>query len=157
MKLYPTLALAIFALFIIPGCKSRPPVIKNGKQVEICLLVNNNAYQENGNIKSMQYVQVAGYMTQKLVALLKSYGYIPVLLDREKDYKPSPSKYLLKVKLEKYTFRPIGTTLETSYILSNKGELMRKTHHCGTSRGWRNCVERLNLDMVNAISSKIAQ
>ena len=61
---------------------------------------------------------------------------------------------MLEVKVEQYNFRAVGTFLAVSYILEGEQTILSSQHSTSTKRNWRHCVQKLNKDMVDAVTKK---
>ena len=150
-------ALSIMVLLGFASCATHMPQAPtiNGEPIVIKVVIEDNIQKEMDTVQVQRYSQVAAWMSSSLLENLQRSGYQPELLAKQSDFQAADGTFLLVVKIEKYNFRAVGTFLETSYILTGKQQLLSNKHSCSTARNWRNCVKKLNKDMIDDVTRKM--
>jgi len=150
-----TYVLILISLVSFTACKNVPSRIYNGNPIGIQVFIDSNVNKNMTSTQMQRYSQVAKYMSINLIKSLQYAGYKTELIGQKTDFKHAEATFLLEVKIAQYNYRPIGTFLKTSYILTKNKKILSKTHDCSTSRNWRHCVQKLNRDMIEVINQEI--
>lgn len=151
MKLQLLLASLIVCLV---GCQSTNLVI-DGKGAVIKILCDDGITKDTDAVQARRLKEVGYWISDDFFKRMTEANFKASVVQSEKDYNPDAGEYLLKIKIDRYQFRPIGTYLDTSYELIGKQLLVKRSHGCGTGRNWRNCCEKLNKDMLDVVANKI--
>lgn len=113
-------------------------------------------------------IQVGEFMEKDLINILKDEGYEAAIIEKPEDFAPGPGKYLLKVAIKNYNpgskaarlfvgYGAGATSLDTHYELSSDGAdpLISGDPGVGSSRDWRNCVEKVNRQTLDKIKETL--
>lgn len=148
------LLLVVAALLFVIGCKSIAPAI-DGNEAVVKILCDEGITKETDPTQARRLKEVGYWMSDELFKMMINANFRAAVVQTEKDYNPDAGEYLLKIKIDRYHFKPVGTFLDTSYQLIGKEVLVSRSHGCGTGRNWRNCCEKLNKDMLDVVAGKI--
>jgi hypothetical protein len=170
-KLYGLLALlAVMATFGCGGPRIKAPTMANGGSYSIAVLSDRGITPELDADRSNQYNQVGAWMEQDLLRMLKKVGYSARLVDSRGEFAAGPGEYLLTVRMVRYNpgskaarmlvgFGAGATSLDTHYELygASSQPLLAEDHGVGSSVDWYQVVQKLNQQMVDAVSRKLAE
>ncbi|WP_432821979.1 DUF4410 domain-containing protein [Trichloromonas sp.] len=165
--------LAVLTILVAFGCggpRLKAPTMVGGGSYSIAVLSDRGITPELGPDRSNQYNQVGEWMEQDLLRTLKKAGYNARLVNSRREFAGGPGEYLLTVRIERYNpgskaarmlvgFGAGATSLDTHYELySAKSQpLLAEDHGVGSSIDWYQVVQKLNQQMVDAVSRKLAE
>ena len=146
-----------FCLALFSGCRSVPPVAPDGSKPVFKVYVDPNESSVSDPVWRQRRREVASWMADDCVDILSRGG---CEASRAASDAPpaSPDIYFLKITITDYRWRYMGTTLDVKYSLSKGGKrVLSSSDGCGTSRNWRHCCRKVNMDIVDAIRSEFAK
>jgi hypothetical protein len=170
-KLYGLLAvLAVMGLFGCGGPRIKAPTMAGGGSYSIAVLSDRGITPELGPDRSNQHNQVGEWMERDLLRMLKRAGYTPRLVNSRGEFAAGSGEYLLTVRMVRYNpgskaarmlvgFGAGATSLDTHYELygASSQPLLAEDHGVGSSVDWYQVVQKLNQQMVDAVSRKLAE
>jgi len=109
-------------------------------------------------------------MEQDLLRMLKRAGYNACQVTNRREFAAGPGEYLLTVRMVRYNpgskaarmlvcFGAGAISLDTHYELygASPQPLLAEDHGVGSSLDWYQVVQKLNRQMVDAVSRKLAE
>lgn len=164
--------LAVLVILLSFGCggpRVKAPTLAGGGSYSIAVLSDRGITPELGPDRSTQYNQVGDWMEQDLLRMLKRAGYTARLVSSRSEFTAGPGDYLLKVRMVRYNpgskaarmlvgFGAGATSLDTHYELygASPQPLLAEDHGVGSSIDWYQVVQKLNQQMVDTVSRKLA-
>jgi hypothetical protein len=170
-KIYGVLAvLAILVSFGCGGPRLKAPTLAGGGSYSIAVLSDRGITPELGPDRSNQYNQLGEWMERDLLRMLTRAGYSAHMVNSRREFAAGPGEYLLTVRIVRYNpgskaarmlvgFGAGATSLDTHYELygASNRPLLAEDHGVGSSIEWTKVVQKLNQQMVDAVSRKLAE
>jgi len=170
-KLVVTLTVVtLMALFGCGGPRLKAPTMANGGSYSIAVLSDRGITPDLDPDRGNQYNQVGAWMEQDLLRTLKRAGYTARMIDTRNEFSAQPGEYLLQVRIVRYNpgskaarmlvgFGAGATSLDTHYELygASSNPLLAEDHGVGSSIDWYQVVQKLNQQMVDAVSRKLLE
>ena len=164
--------LAVIAVFISFGCAGptlKAPMSPSGDRYDIVLLLDNGITENLDPDKIEQYQQVAEWMSNDLLWMLKKAGYQAQQIDSREQFSSASGKYLLTVRLQEYNagskaarmfigFGAGSTSLDIFYELYGKSPdpLLSRDNGYGSSIAWTKIIQKLDQEMVDDVSRTLS-
>jgi hypothetical protein len=170
LRLLFLMALTGLAIVGCIGPQVKAPTRAGGGGYTIAVLSDRGVTPELDPDRANQYNQVGAWMEQDLLRMLRKAGYQARLIGSRGEFSGANGEYLLSVRI--VTYRPgskaarmvVGfgagaTSLDTHYELYGAGPqpLLAEDHGVGSSIDWYQVVQKLNQQMVDAVSRKLAE
>lgn len=165
--------LALLTALVAFGCvrpQVKAPTQAGGGNYSIAVLSDRGITPELGPDRTNQYNQIGAWMEQDLLRMLQQAGYSARMVGSRSEFSPRPGEYLLSVRIVRYNpgskaarmlvgFGAGATSLDTHYELygSAPQPLLADDHGVGSSIEWTKVVQKLNQQMIDAVSRKLAE
>lgn len=165
---------SLLLVLFVCGCAASPkvkaPTRAGGGGYAIAVLSDRGVTPELDPDRASQYNQVGAWMEQDLLHMLRKAGYQARLIGSRGEFSGADGEYLLSVRIVTYRsgskaariivgFGAGATSLDTHYELYGAGPqpLLAEDHGVGSSIDWYQVVQKLNQQMVDAVSRKLAE
>ncbi len=164
--------LAVLTLMVSFGCggpRIKAPTLADGGSYSIAVLSDRGITPDLGPDRTNQYNQVGEWMERDLLRMLQRAGYSARLVDNRSQFAAGPGEYLLQVRIVRYNpgskaarmlvgFGAGATSLDTHYELygASPQPLLAEDHGVGSSIDWTKVIQKLNQQMVDAVSRTLA-
>ncbi len=163
---FAVVALAVAFMF---GCAPKPPVMQDGKQVGIFVLVDRGTTAGTKEDERNDRNEMGQHMEDDIVDRLRDDGYNATLIQSQGQYIQGPANYLVAVKM--VDLRLVGraqrqwgagvfagpSILKTSYEVSGTSGRLSLSYRDeeSTLRDWTECPEQLNRRLVGKINDRL--
>ena len=154
-SLYLVMSLC-FSVICFSGCRSVPPIkTANGKKPSFDIHIDANTGGISHPVQKSRQQTVAEWMANDCATLLRD-AECEARVVKESGKETPPGVYVLDIKIEKYRWRYVGTSLDISYTLTKDGAtIFSEKDGCGTSRNWRNACRKLDINILGDIRSNL--
>jgi len=152
------------------GPQVKAPTRAGGGSYSIVVLSDRGLTPELDPDRANQYNQLGEWMEQDLLRMLKKAGYAARQIGSRGEFAANAGEYLLTVRIVRYNpgskaarilvgFGAGATSLDTHYELHGAAAqpLLVEDHGVGSSIEWTKVVQKLNQQMVDAVSRKLAE
>ncbi|PLX78634.1 MAG: hypothetical protein C0614_08465 [Desulfuromonas sp.] len=166
------LVVLLLGLVVTAGCggpKLKAPKAAGGGSLSMAVVVDRGITPDLPAERVKQYQQVGEWMERDLLNVLKKAGYTPRLVAGRNEFRGGEEGYLLTVKIVKYNpgskaarilvgFGAGSTSLDTRYELygAKPQPLLAEDHGYGSSIDWFKIIQKLNREMVDAVTKKLS-
>ena len=146
----------LIAAVLLAGCRSVPPLASGPAKLRFQVYVDANTKNVTHPVQKRRQENVAAWMAQDCANLIRKAGSDASVIRDVSAVPTGSDDCLLKIKLENYKWRFVGTTMDASYVLTRGGkEILASRSGCGTSRNWRRCCRKINTEIIDAIRSAL--
>jgi hypothetical protein len=167
MRKFALAAGAVFVIiFFIAGCASKAPVLQEGKQVAIFVLLDRGIKEGMEDNERNDRNEVGQFMEEDLVKTLKHEGYNATLVRNSNEYVQGPANYFVSVKINMLRlvgsasrfwlgYYPGPTILNAHYEVSGSGNKLTLAYDDddSTTRDWTNSPRDLNQRLVQKVNN----
>ena len=170
-KIEKIILIGLVAL-LFAGCvgpKVKAPVAKDGGSYTVAVLYDRGIKADMTDPQIEQLNELGEWAERDLLWMMKNAGYQARQIQDRSEFDPASGEYLLSVQVIRYNpgskamriiigYGAGATSLDRFYELydSDSVPLLSRNQGVGSSIDWSTVVQKLNREMIDAVSSTLA-